>query len=134
MQSYTQTFDKFINEAKKRKKILVPRRSKERSLQKIQRYIKNGCKGDLDLHGRPIIKLPDNLKKVGGSLHLFGTQIKALPDNLKVGGSLNLHGTPIKTLPDGLNVGRNLDLGGTQIKTLPNDLKVEGKIIGKNIK
>ena len=54
-------------------KILVPRRSPEErqknyfiALQKkIQQYIKDGGKGDLDLSNTPITSLPDNLTVEG---------------------------------------------------------------------
>ena len=55
-------------------KILVPRRSEERkeklinlTNEKIQQYIKNGGKGDLDLSSTPITSIPDTLVKVGGN-------------------------------------------------------------------
>ena len=86
----------------KEENILIPRRSSEEreknykiSIQKkIQQYIKDGSKGDLDLTNTPITSLPDNLK-VGGDLYLSGTKITSLPDNLKVGGGLYLSNTPI---------------------------------------
>ena len=63
-------------------KILALRRSPEEraknyktSLQKkIQQYIKDGGKGNLDLRNTPITSLPNNLK-VGGSLYLGSTPI-----------------------------------------------------------
>jgi len=130
------TFDEFLNEAKKRKKILVPRRSKEdrsknkliADKQRIQKYIKNGSKGDLDLNGSPITSLPDNLKKVGGDLFLSWTQITKLPNDLKVDGNLNLFRTPIKELPDDLKVGGNLDLSGTKLISIPSKLEIRGDI------
>jgi hypothetical protein len=62
-------------------KILVPRRSPEErqknyqiALQKkIQQYIKDGGKGNLDLGNTPIQSLPDGLK-VGGNLYLINRQ------------------------------------------------------------
>ena len=56
-------------------KILVPRRSPEEraknyliaTQKKIQQYIKDGGKGDLNLGNTPITSLPDNLS-VGGDL------------------------------------------------------------------
>ena len=83
-------------------KILIPRRSPdERSAnfiiatqKKIQQYIKDGSKGNLDLRNTPITSLPDNLK-VGGSLSLIDTPITSLPDNLQVGGYLSLIDTPL---------------------------------------
>jgi len=83
-------------------KVLVPRRSPEErqknyqiALQKkIQQYIKDGGKGDLNLRNTPITSLPDNLK-VGGNLYLGNTPITSLPDNLQVGGDLDLENTPL---------------------------------------
>ena len=70
-------------------KILVPRRIEGRpekhiraTQQKIQQYIKDGSKGNLDLQGTSIKSLPDNLKSVGGNLSLKGTPITSLPDCL----------------------------------------------------
>ena len=83
-------------------KILVPRKLDKRKedhkriiLQKIQQYIKDGSKGDLDLSYTPITSLPNNLKTVGGNLHLNDTPITSLPDNLEVGGYLYLVKTPL---------------------------------------
>jgi len=117
----------------KEENILIPRRSSEEreknykiSIQKkIQQYIKDGSKGDLDLSDTPITSLPDNLK-VGGYLDLSGTPITSLPDNLKVGGNLDLSGTKITSLPDNLEVGGYLDLSGTKITSLPDNLEVGG--------
>jgi hypothetical protein len=114
-------------------KVLVPRRSPEERQQnysiatqkKIQQYIKDGGKGDLNLRNTPITSLPDNLN-VGGNLYLYGTKITSLPDNLNVGGGLYLYNTPITSLPDNLNVGGNLDLRNTPITSLPDNLKVGG--------
>ena len=114
-------------------KILVTRRSREERAKnyqitinkEIQQYIKDGSKGDLNLYGKPITSLPNNLKYVGGHIVLRGTQIPSLPDNLKyVGGNLSLSNTPIKSLPDNLEVGGNLDLTRTSITSLPDNLKV----------
>jgi ribosomal protein S20 len=118
-------------------KILIPRRSPEErrknfikaTQQKIQQYIKNGSKGDLDLRNTPITSLPDNLKQVGGYLDLSNTPITSLPDNLKhVGGYLDLYNTPITKLPDNLTVGGWLDLNNTPITSLPDNLTVGGDL------
>jgi len=103
-------------------KILIPRRSKEersKSLsiitqKKIQQYIKNGSKGDLDLSSTIITSLPNNLT-VTGNLDLRGSKIKSLPDNLTVVGYLDLVYTPIKSLPNNLTVRNHLNLYGTPI-------------------
>ena len=102
-------------------KILIPRRSEKRKekyndiLQnKIQQYIKDGGKGDLDLYGLPITTLPNNLK-VGGDLNLYGLPITSLPNNLQVGEDLNLDNTSITSLPNNLQVGGDLVLWGTSL-------------------
>jgi hypothetical protein len=83
--------------------------------------------GDVDLSGTDITALPDNLR-VGGNLDLFDTLITTLPNNLKVGGNLDLRRTPITTLPDNLVVGGHLDLRRTSITALPDTLKVGGNL------
>ena len=116
-------------------KILVPRRSKEErgknyqiALQKkIQQYMKDGGKGNLNLSNTPITSLPSGLS-VEGNLTLNHTKITSLPSDLKVGGFLNLYNTPIKSLPSGLKVGESLYLDSSEITSLPFDLKVEGKV------
>ena len=82
-------------------KILVPLRVGERAKnyqiilqKKIQQYIKDGGKGDLDLYGAPITSLPSDLS-VGGGLNLEGSEITSLPSGLTVGGNLNLYNTPL---------------------------------------
>lgn len=105
-------------------KILIPRRSKEERdknylnviNKQIQQYIKDGGKGDLDLHNTPITSLPNELKVVGGNLYLAYTKITSLPDGLTVGGNLYLHDTPIISLPDGLKVGGDIYLNNTEIQ------------------
>jgi hypothetical protein len=116
-------------------KILVPRRSKEErsknyqiaTQKKVQQYMKDGNKGDLDLYGAPITSLPSGLS-VGGYLNLANSKITSLPSDLSVGGNLYLGNTPITSLPSGLSVGGYLDLSGTPITSLPPDLKVKGDI------
>jgi len=106
----------------KENKILVPRRSSEERQKnyliaiqkKIQQYIKDGGKGNLDLYDTPITQLPDNLS-VGGYLYLEDTPITHLPDNLSVGGDLYLASTPITQLPNNLRVGGYLNLENTPL-------------------
>jgi hypothetical protein len=117
-------------------KILIPRRTPEErrrnfikaTQQKIQQYIKNGSKGDLNLSNTPITSLPDNLKQVGGYLDLNNTPITSLPDNLTVGGNLYLSNTSITILPDNLTVNGDLYLYNTKITTLPDNLTVGGNL------
>jgi hypothetical protein len=116
-------------------KILVPRRSPEErqknyliaTQKKIQQYIKDGGKGDLDLGNTPIQSLPPDFK-VGGSLILSNTSIQSLPPGLEVEGALYLTNTSIQSLSPGLKVGGNLYLGNTPIQSLPSDLKVGGNL------
>ena len=83
-------------------KILVPRRSKEErsknyliaTQKKIQQYMKDGGKGDLDLSSTPITTLPQGLT-VGRTLYLNNTPITSLPQGLTVGRTLYLRNTPI---------------------------------------
>ena len=118
--------------------IFIPRGSKEekdkvlirRTNDKIQEYIRNGFKGDLDLRNSPIQFLPRNLTKVGGSLILMYSQIEKLPDNLTVNGHLWLDGCGyLQSLPNGLKVKFTLDLRGTNITSLPSDLEVGDNLI-----
>ena len=103
-------------------KILVPRRSPEErsknyiivTQKKIQQYMKDGGKGDLDLRHTPITSLPQGLT-VGGNLNLIGAKITSLPQGLTVGGGLDLENTLITSLPQDLIVGGNLDLKNTPI-------------------
>ena len=63
-------------------KILVPRRPREEraknyliaTQKKVQQYVKDGSKGDLELSGTPIASLPSGLS-VGGNLTLFDTPL-----------------------------------------------------------
>ena len=116
-------------------KILIPRRSEEReeklinlTNEKIQQYIKDGGKGDLDLDETPITSIPDNLVKVGGYLNLSSTQITSLSNSLQIGGSFLFLHTKIKSLPDNLKVGEDLYLSFSKIDSIPNNLQVDGNI------
>jgi len=116
----------------------VPKVSKEerkkeynRALQtKVQQYVKDGMKGDLNLSNTPITSLPDNLTKVEGNLNLSKTLITSLPSNLtKVGGNLILNNCKkITKLPPDLTVEGNLDLEHTKITSLPPNLTVENDL------
>jgi hypothetical protein len=118
----------------------VPKGSKEErekdynriAQNKIQQYIKDRSKGDLDLTNTPITSLPDELTKVGGDLYLSFTPITSLPSNLRVGGNLYLNNSKITKLPDNLTVGGDLNLFRTPITTLPSNLKVKDNLYLKN--
>jgi hypothetical protein len=111
--------------------IVVPFSFVKRNPDAIYRWIeKQGAeiKGDLDLRGTKITKLPEGLTTIGGYLDLRGTKITKLPEGLTtVGGNLNLRGTAITKLPEGLTtVGGNLNLRGTAITKLPEGLTTVG--------
>jgi len=103
-------------------KILIPRRSKEERQKnyliaiekKIQQYIKDGSKGDLNLRNAPIKSL-GNLTSVGDTLNLSDTPIESLGNLTSVGGNLYLKGTPIKSLGNLTSVGGDLYLWGTPL-------------------
>lgn len=77
-----------------------------------------------------VFKLTKEELNVKGTLDLSITNIKELPQGLKVGTNLNLEGcTSLKELPQGLNVGSHLSLHGcTSLKELPQDLQVGGSL------
>ena len=95
-------------------------------------------RGDLDLQGTDVTKLPEGLG-VGGNLCLQGTNIAKLPKDLWVVGNLYLQGTNVTKLPKGLKVGGNLpqdftlgDLGVLKdFETKRND--VVGALIDKTV-
>ena len=130
---------KILKEHGKKKDLIVPYRLEDRPerykriiYKKIQDYIKNGSKGDLNLSNTPIDSLPSNLKTVGRNLDLSNTPISNLSSGLTVGGWLDLYNTQISTLPPDLKVGGSLYLWNTQISSLPLDLTVGGAIYLEN--
>jgi hypothetical protein len=96
----------------------------------VEDYIKNGCKGPLDLCRSTVDELPDNLT-VDGNLRLaFCYHIKSLPKNLHVKGSLDLYGCDlIKEFPTDLKLDGGLDLIGSGIEYLPSNLTINGTLI-----
>lgn len=86
-----------------------------------------GFVDSIDLSESDIEELPTSLTRVRGSLILRGcTELRGLPDGLKVGGSLYLEGcTGLRSLPAGLTVGRSLFLNDCfRLRSLPDGLKV----------
>ena len=116
--------------------ILTPRRSKEDreknykiSLNKrIQKYIKDGCKGDLDLSDPLITDFPKGITTIGGSLMLQHSNITELPDNLHIKDSLMIYDNKLTTLPKGLKVDEYVHMGNSNIAYLPSDM-----IVGRDI-
>ena len=124
-------------------RILIPRNveGRKEKLKKIHwrrvlKYIKDGNRGDLDLHYSPLEYLPDDLTSVGGYLFLSNSKIKKLPDNLKeIGSSLFLNDTSIEYLPKGLNIGGSLFVFDTPLSKKYTRAKIREmvKYIGKHI-
>jgi hypothetical protein len=80
----------------------------------INKYIKNGSKGDLDLSNITELSLPNDLI-VNGSLYLHNTKITLLPSGLIINGALDLSNSSIIQLPDDLQVSASLRLFNTPI-------------------
>ena len=85
--------------------ILIPRnlesrleKKKQIDLKRIQEYIENGSKGGLDLCNTPLTKLPDNLRGVGGSLHINTSYIEDLNNLKTIERSLYADGSKLRSL------------------------------------
>jgi len=124
-----------ITQVLQEEKILVPRHLETRDeeykrivYQKIQDYIKEGSKGDLNLPRSPITKLPGNLVKVGGFLNLERSQIQSLNNLRIVEGDLWLGNSQIQSLGNLKFVGEDLYLYDTFLKSLGNLQKIGGEL------
>jgi hypothetical protein len=85
--------------------------------------------GRLDLGSTNVKSLPDNLKIKNGSLFVDHTkQIISLPSGLEVEGNCSLDHSNIETLPEGLKVGGWLSLEYSAVKVLPSTLYIEGDL------
>jgi hypothetical protein len=109
-------------------KILVPRRSpeeREKTLiaehyRFIQRYIREGCRGDLNLTRSPMKILPDNLTHVGGDLSLINSKIEDLNNLERIDGWLNLYEcNNLKSFGKLREVKGYIDLSHTSITKIP---------------
>ena len=87
--------------------LLIPRRIEgrvEKYIQAtIQKYIKDGSKGNLNLSGLHLIKLPSNLKNisVGGDFNCSDNELNSLEGAPKsVGGTFSCHGNTKKFTKD----------------------------------
>jgi hypothetical protein len=58
---------------------------------------------------------------VDGDLNLFNSQIKTIPQGVKIGGELGLTFTKIETLPKGLIVKGGLEIAGTPLEKYSDD-------------
>ena len=68
-------------------------------------------------------------------LYLEGrTDIKELPDNLRILGGLDLRNSGVTKLPKGLDVECWLEISGTEIEELPEDTKFGGHLYVRNMK
>jgi hypothetical protein len=110
-------------------KILIPRRTpeeREKTLiaeqyRMIQRYIKDGCRGDLILRNSPIKILPDNLTHTNGSVDLAFSKIEDLNNLERVDGYLSLYKCKnLKSLGKLNIVSTLLNLDYSGIETLNN--------------
>lgn len=81
-------------------------------------------KGNLDLCNTQIKSLPDNLKISGFLSVTWNENMTELPNNLNVKSDIYLSHTPIKSVPDTLKVGGHFYLDDTKITALPDNLKV----------
>lgn len=89
---------------------------------------------NLDLSRSDVKSLPDGLK-VLGNLRLSNSYIESLPNDLKVGGCLYLDNSKyIESLPDDLKINGYLYLENTNIKILPLGLEVKYDIKADNSK
>jgi virulence-associated protein VapD len=118
-------------------KILVPRRTpeeREKTLiaehyRIIQRYIKDGCQGDLILSKSPIKILPDNLTHVGGNLTLTCSKIEDLNKLKIIRGYLDLtYCKNIKSLNNLKHVDGSVYLYQSSIETLNNLERIRGSL------
>jgi hypothetical protein len=85
-------------------------------------------KGNLDLFNTQIKSLPDNLKISGFLSVTWNENMTELPNNLNVKSDIYLSHTPIKSVPDTLKVGGHFYLDDTKITALPDNLKVGGDL------
>ena len=119
--------------------ILISRRNKEERLKyyraslykKIKKYIKNGCKGDLDLNQLAIDKLPDELKYIGGNLFIIGTNIETFPDNLRIDGYVYADGSELKKIPNNLFIRGNIYTYHTPLSDMYTNDEIRNLIIDR---
>jgi hypothetical protein len=86
----------------------------DQGLRKIDEYIKNGSKGNLDLTSYVITTL-GNLKKVGGNLDIYSHNIVSLGKLESVDGYLHVYGTKFDSIGNLKHVGGNLYIKGTPL-------------------
>lgn len=86
----------------------------DEGLRKINNYIKNGSKGDLDLTPYYINSL-GGLKNVGGDLDIISSDIQSLGNLESVEGYLNLYGTKIDSFGKLKYVGDGLYIKSTPL-------------------
>ena len=95
---------------------------------KIQQYIKNGSKGDLNL-SESKIKSFENLKRIEGNLNLMlSRQIKSLGNLEYIGGELDFSYSGLQTLGNLEYVGGDAYLSNTSIKDLGNLKYIGGSL------
>ena len=117
-------------------KVLTTRRTPEErqknygiTLQKkVDQYVKEGSRGDLDLTGAPEnLVLPKDFN-VWGDLDLARTKLKTLPEGLVVDGNLWIEQSDIETLPEYLRVYGSLSANQSKLVELPEGFVAEGNL------
>ena len=100
--------------------IFIPRRIEDRFERMISLYVRNGSKGDLNLSGMNLTKLPDILKNVTVGRNFFCsnnklTSLQGAPTD--VGGSFDCSYNDLTSLEFApTNVGRDFDCIENQVK------------------
>ena len=90
----------------------------EYDIPEIARLVPENISGSLELWQSKVKELPQ-LKSVGGLLDLRNSQIRELPQLKSAGEFLNLENSQIRELPQLEGVGGSLNLRNSQIRELP---------------
>lgn len=120
--------------------VLTPRRSKEdreknrkiAAQRQIQKYIKNGCEGNLNLNTFPLVDFPDGIHTIGGDLRMENSITVNLPNNLHIKKSLMLHNSHINKFPNKLKIDHDLHMDQSFIHFLPSDMVVGNTIFARH--
>lgn len=101
--------------------------------QNIKRIHNLKVTGDLDLTGSSVESITGTLE-VGKVLKGgYCSNLKEIPDNIKIGGSCKLIGCNLSKLPSNSHIGGNLYVSNNQrIKEIPEDLFVKTHFYGRN--
>lgn len=84
----------------------------------------------LTLYNCPLISVLPKIRVIFGDLNIIGTQIRKLPDHIKIGGSLTVNESSLETIPADIRVGSYIDLRDCKkLQSLPDGLMVNGSLI-----